>query len=262
MSIETTIRRLPGQYGVDAQNLNSGTTLQYQSHEVFASASLIKVPILAELYRRVEEEHLDLNETVVMKQEDQVPGSGVLMDLTPGLALSLRDLATLMITVSDNTATNLLIDYLGVDSVNLLMRRLGLTQTALEGRLQRMPVAQTQRNRTTAHDMSRLMELLVTGRLISYDVSNRMLDLLQRCQGPVSIAPATPHDSDLLGTVPPIRVAHKTGSLSQARHDSGIVFWNKTVLVVTIMSQGAPEGVLLRNITRIGREVVRALTRS
>lgn len=258
MSIESLVKSWNGEYSVSATHLKTGDHLAWREHEVMPSASLIKVPIMAEIFRRVEEEHLDLNETLVMTQEDQVSGSGVLMDLTPGLRLSLRDLTTLMITVSDNTATNLLIDFLGVEAVNQLMRRLGLNQTVLERRLQRVPTERPRMNRTSAHDMTRLMELLARGEVISARISLEMVDILSRCQGPVSIAPLPPVSS-VPAALPRRTVAHKTGSLEQARHDSGIVSWTNGAYVATIMSQGAPESVLLKNITRLGRELYRAL---
>lgn len=252
MTLESLAAKLPGEYAVFAKNLQTGQVMALSEHQVFPSASLIKVPIMAEVFRRVEEEHLSLDDTLVMRSEDQVSGSGVLKDLTPGIRLSLRDLTTLMITVSDNTATNLLIDFVGVDSVNHLMRRLGLTHTALERRLQRIPVERPRINRTTAYDMSRLMELMARGEVISHDVSSRMVNLLHRCQAPQVLASESPEPA-YVGTEPPIRVAHKTGSLSDARHDSGIVYFPRGALVVTIMSQGASEMLLHKSIARIGR---------
>lgn len=251
MTLESLMERWSGKYSVFARNLHSGQTLALGEHQVFPSASLIKVPILAEVFRRVEEEGLSLDETLLMRPEDQVPGSGVLKDLTPGTRYTLRDLSTLMITVSDNTATNLLIDYLTVDAVNALLRRLGLLQTTLERRLERVPAHVTNINRTTAYEMSRLMELLATGQLISQEVSRRMIDRLERCQAPYVFAPQ-PDDPRYIGQLPAIRVAHKTGSLRQARHDTGIVFHAKGVFVATVLSEGAPTAQLQDRIHRIG----------
>ncbi len=258
MTVAALAAELPGAYSIYAKNLITGRTIQYREHETMPSASLIKVPIMAEIFRRVEEEHLNLDDTLVMRQEDQVPGSGVLMDLTPGLTLSIRDLTTLMITISDNTATNLLIDFAGVDAVNALIRRLGLHHTVLERRLERIPVIRDQVNRTTAYDMSRLMELLATGQLISVDVSRRMIDILSRCQGPVSIAPPVP-DTPFVGGLPAMKIAHKTGSLDRARHDSGVIYTARHTLVSTIMSQGAPADRLLPSLGRLGRAVLKEL---
>lgn len=260
MTIESRLRVVPGRVGLYAQNLDTGLVTSWHEHEVFASASLIKVPILAEVFRRVEEESLNLDETLIMRSEDQVPGSGILKDLTPNTRFNIRDLATLMITVSDNTATNLLIDFLDVRSVNALTRRLGLLNTVLERRLERIPMQRDQVNRTTAYDMTRLMGLIAQGELISADASRRMAAILLRCQAPQSLAPIAP-EPPYVGQLPRIRVAHKTGSLDQAQHDSGIVYTPKTSFTVTILSEGAPHTILQTHVTRIGLEVFRHLSR-
>ncbi len=260
MTLSSELARIPGHVGLYAKNLDTQKIIAWHESEVFASASLIKVPILAELFRRVEEEGLNLDETLTLHQEDQVPGSGVLKDLTTGTRYPLRDLATLMITVSDNTATNLLIDYLGIEPVNALIRRLGLLHTALERRLERVPVQRRLLNRTTAYDMTRLMELIAQGQVIAVAASSRMVDLLARCQAPQALAPFA-REAPYIGSLPPIRVAHKTGSLAQARHDSGIIYTQKGVLVATIMTEGAPESVLQKHLYRIGRALYSQLSR-
>lgn len=258
MSLATLIEPRPGSYSVYAKNLQTEKSVGYDEHRIMPSASLIKVPIMAEVFRRVEEEYLSLDDTLVMKKEDQVPGSGVLIDLSPGLRLSLRDLTMLMITVSDNTATNMLIDYLSVDAVNLLIRRLGLQHTVLERRLERIPVEHERINRTTSYDMTRLMELLATGQVVSVDVSRRMVDILSRCQGPLSIG-ALPKAPRYVGQLPLIRFAHKTGSLNEARHDSGIMYHGNDVYVMTILSAGLPEADLLKQTQQIGKSLLRFL---
>lgn len=259
MSLQARIQTFPGQVSFYAKNLNTGKTVGWHEHEVMPSASLIKVPILAELFRRVEEESLSLDDTVTVRLEDQVPGSGVLKDLTPNTRYALRDVATLMITVSDNTATNLLIDYLGVPAVNTLIRRLGLLHTVLERRLERLPVERSQVNRTSSADMTRLMELIAEGQVVSVDVCRRLVDVLMRCQAPQSLAPTPKNTTTWVGQTPSTQVAHKTGSLDQARHDSGIIYHANQVMVATIMSQGAPEATLQNHIDRIGLELFRQL---
>lgn len=255
------IATLPGRYALYAQDLVSQQVAAYHANEVFASASLIKVPIMVEIFRQVEEAGLNLDQRLTLSAEDQVPGSGVLKDLTPGQSWSLRDLTTLMITVSDNTATNLLIDFIGVDRINATQRQLGLLQTQLVRRLERIPTLRPTVNATTAHDMSRLMMLLARGECISRSVSERMVTLLTRCQGPLSIAPA-PRPAIWAGAPTQLTVAHKTGSLEDAFHDSGIVYGpHGQAYVATILSQGVPAARLAPNLRRIGRAIPRWLHR-
>ncbi len=257
VELQNLIQTLPGRYAVFAKNLETQKTFAYHEHDIFPSASVIKVPILIELYRRVEEDHLSLDHLLLMRKEDQVGGSGVLKDLTPGTEYSLRDLATLMITVSDNTATNLLIDYLGVDWVNSTIRRLGTQNTELIRKLQRVPAEYDQINHTCAYDMALLMEKLARGTAISLAVSEQMVNLLTRCQGPVSIAKNLT-DSVFVGKKEVI-VAHKTGSLSEASHDVGIVYSPHMNYVAAILSEGLPYRQLLANTQRIGSHLTSVL---
>ncbi len=258
MQLQELIGTLVGRYGIYAKNLTTQKTFIFHGDEIFPSASVIKVPILIELYRQVEESHLSLDHVLVMRQEDQVGGSGVLKDLTPSTEYCLRDLATLMVTVSDNTATNLLIDHLGVDKINATLRHLGAEKTELVRKLQRVPAETHSRiNHTCAYDMALLMDKLATGTAISLAVSEEMVSLLSRCQGPVSIA-KTPSDSPFIGKNDVI-IAHKIGSLSNACHDVGIVYSPQINYVAAILSEGAPYSTLLTNTKRIGSHLARAL---
>lgn len=258
LELREWINTLPGHYGVYAKNLKTGRIFAFRDTDIFPSASVIKVPILIELYRRVEEDHLSLDHLLLLRKEDQVGGSGVLKDLSANTEYSLRDLAALMITVSDNTATNLLIDYLGVDSVNATARRLGATDTELVRPLQRVPAERAGSiNHTTARDMALLMERLATGKAISLAVSEQMVALLKRCQGPLSIGKAV-DDPDFVGEVR-VSAAHKTGSLSQASHDVGIIYSPRINYVAAILSHDYPHDALLSNIQRIGTRLPQVL---
>lgn len=253
MQLTSLLDPAVGSYGVFAINLRTQKTVAYHEKDVFPSASTIKIPIMIELYRRVEEENLSLDAMVTMRAEDQVDGSGVLFDLTPGQAYCLRDLNTLMITVSDNTATNLLIDFLGVDAINATMRRIGIHDTELVRRLQRVPTERTSTNRATAYDMAEMVARLARGEVISSAVSNRMIDVMKRCQGPVSITTLVPQQT-YCGQPPTVTIAHKTGSLSDACHDVGVVYMSDGLsYAAALMSQGAPYGTLAPILRRIGR---------
>ncbi len=254
MTLDTLLAKAPGRFGVYVQDLDSGGVLAHNPDQIFPSASTIKVPIMAELYRRVEHDRVSLDDRLVMRQEDQVGGSGVLQDLTAGNTFCLRDLMTLMITVSDNTATNLLIDYLGPDPINQMIRHLGMKNTQLVRRLQRMPTDQPDTyNHTTAFDLSLLMQKLAQGAVVSQLASEHMVRLLGRCQGPVSIVDRV-QGGRHLGEPGPVTVAHKTGSLDQARHDTGIVYRSgRGAYVATILSQGAPFDQLEKTMGQLAR---------
>lgn len=261
MLAESLIAKLPGRYAIYAKDLESDAVLAYHEHDIFPSASTIKVPIMAEVYRRVEDEHASLDDMLIMRREDQVGGSGVLQDLSQGASFSIRDLTTLMITVSDNTATNLLIDYLGLGKINQMIQRLGMKNTELVRRLQRIPAERPDTfNHTTAYDLSLVMEKLARGQCVSQLASEHMVNILSRCQGPISLIDKT-RSGRYVGQPRSVAVAHKTGSLDQARHDTGIVYREGgRVYVATVLSEGAPFDQLTKAMSQIARNLPRWLS--
>lgn len=127
---------VPGVMGVAVVDLSTGERFGVNDTLVFPQGSSIKIPILIELYRQVETGRLQLDERVPVRVADQVGGSGVLQRFGDGTSmLSLRDLAVLMIVLSDNTATNLLIDKVGMENVNRMLQELGLPNTKLQRKM-------------------------------------------------------------------------------------------------------------------------------
>lgn len=244
----------PGRVGLWAKRLPAGPVLAFRAEEVVPAASLIKLLVMVEVYRQWEEEARPLDRRLCMRAEDQVGGSGVLKDLGTPSRWSVRDLTTLMMTVSDNTATNLLLDHLGIDRINATAAALGLAHTRVVRRLERLPYPRSAEiNRTCPADMGALLEGLARGQVVSLAASRRMLRLMERCQGPLLIAP--PPQARWSGSaLPPVwRVAHKTASLDDARHDAGVVFGPRGAYVAVICGHGAPEPRLRRFGERLGR---------
>jgi beta-lactamase class A len=125
-------RKLDGVLGVAILDLNSGQRLELRPGDVFPQASSIKVAVLAELYRQAQAGKLKLTDLYTVQAGDLVADSDIMNGLTPGVTrITLRDLATMMVAVSDNSATNVLIDRVGMDNVNALMDSLGLPHTRL-----------------------------------------------------------------------------------------------------------------------------------
>lgn len=182
---------------------------------VFPAASLAKVPILVELARQLAqpESTLSWETRLEVSEEARVPSDGVLGDLSPDLRPTVQDAAHLMITISDNTASNLLLDLVGMESVNATMRDLGLRGTRLERRFIDFEARKAGRdNWTTAADMALLFSHLYRGRVPERE---RLLKILLR-QNDYSILPA------YWGEETPF--AHKTGGLEGIMHDAGILF--------------------------------------
>lgn len=146
----------------------------------FHAASTIKVPIMIEAYRQMERGLLDPDDTHSLRDEDRVPGSGVLSHLHAGLELTVSDLVNLMITVSDNTATNLVLDRTGLDAVNATMQSLGMRDSIL-GRpmLGRLPKEGEPENWATPRDFARCIQAIVSGQAASTESCARMVETLQ-----------------------------------------------------------------------------------
>ena len=222
-ALEARIARHQGVVGLFARDLTTGETLSIGGSEQFPSASVIKVPILVELFHNVERGTLKLTDPLIMLSADQRPGSGVLQFLSTPHTLTVADAALLMIVMSDNTATNLIIDKVGIRNVNARMDSLGLRQTRLHakvflGSATTIDTAATRRwgfGVTTPQEMAGLFEHMYRGTAISPAASKQMLDVLKKNFDYEEIPRLLP-----AGVV----VAHKTGKLNDSRSDCGIVF--------------------------------------
>jgi len=226
-----------GRMGVAIALLNTDETVLYNAEQVFPSASVIKVAVLAEVYRQCAEGSLDLGRRLTLGAAARVMGSGVLAHLRDGLTLTVEDAAKLMIIVSDNVATNMLIDLVGVEAINATLRRLDLRGTVLRRKVSfDLPGSFAD---TTPGDMLRLFTLLDRRELVSAAASEAMLAILKDCAADSMIPrylPINPYAEELGRPLPPVEVAHKTGAISGVRNDVGLVILR------------SPEGVQVRYI--------------
>ncbi|GAA0513948.1 serine hydrolase [Deinococcus depolymerans] len=210
---------------------------------VFPAASTIKVPLLVMALQAAQRGDLSLADRVTVQAADRVPGAGVLHELGPGLALSWQDALTLMIIVSDNTATNLTIERLGVAAVNDWLTAQGLTGTRLVGKLQLPPEQRNEaqrrgeRNAVCARDQAQLLGRLLAGDLLDPAHTALALGILERQQYRDLIGRGVPAHPD--GT-PLYRVASKSGELTGVHHDVGVVFTPRP-LVVALLSEGGAD---------------------
>jgi beta-lactamase class A len=163
-------------------DLESRGHLARDEDDVMPTASLIKVPILVALYQAVEDGRVRLDNRITYREEHACLGSGVLERLTPGVEMTVRDAAVLMIIISDNSATNMCIDTAGLDNVNAQMRRYGLAETSIFRRLGDRSAGLDPRkmNVSTAGEMARLLELIARHEAVSEAASEDMLRILRR----------------------------------------------------------------------------------
>jgi beta-lactamase class A len=226
--LNETAASFGGVMGIFVKDLKSGQTFGANADTVFPQASSIKIAVLIELFRQAEARRLRLEERIEVNRNQMVGGSGVLQDLTgAGSALSLRDLAVLMIVLSDNTATNILIDRVGMENVNTTLEGLGLGHTRLERRMMDAAAEKANReNHSTPREMATLLELLEEGKLLDPEHTAAALEILQYPK-------ETPLRAGLPESAP---VADKHGELQGVRCDSGIVSLAGAPYVIAVMT--------------------------
>jgi beta-lactamase class A len=230
--LEATIKEvdqhLDGVMGLAIEDLTTGDQVVLHENEVFAQASSIKIAVLAELYRQVEQGKLKLTDLYTVQASDLVADSDIMGGLTPGLTrVTLRDLATMMVAVSDNSATNVLIDRLGMENVNALLDSQGLSHTRLHRKMMDLEAAkQGRENISTPHEMMSLLENIYRGRVLKQESTADFFKVL-----------STNKDSWIPRDLPAgLKIANKPGALERVRNDSGVVFVEGRPYVICVMT--------------------------
>src|SRR5215831_16292362 len=179
-TVQDADRHLDGVIGVAILDLSTGHKYLLHADEVMPTASSIKIAVLAELYRQAQQGKVKLTDFYTLEQADLVGGSGITGVLTPRMTrLTLRDVAGLMISVSDNSATNVIIDRLGMENVNALLDSLGLTHTRLRRKMMDLKAAAEGReNVATPHEMMLLLENLYRGKVLGREFSEDFFKVL------------------------------------------------------------------------------------
>ncbi|MFB4299223.1 serine hydrolase [Actinomadura sp. NTSP31] len=223
--------RLGGTLGVVAHDLGTGERAEVNAGHRFTSASVIKLAVMAAVLAEAGAGGRSLDDRLPAPPDARVPGSGVIKDLADAAEFSVRDLVTLMIIVSDNTATNLLIDLVGRDAVNAWCAGRGLHGTVLARVM--MDAAARERgeeNLTTPADVAALLTGLVRGELLGEEGTAFALDVLARQQVNDRLPRHLP---------PGVTLAHKTGELASVCHDAGIVLAKgREPIILVAMTEG------------------------
>jgi beta-lactamase class A len=224
-----------GKVAVAVKHLRNGQSFAYHDSEVMPTASLIKLPVMIELYRQAEAKKVDLNVMLVLKESDKVPGSGILTShFTAGARFRLCDAARLMIAFSDNTATNLVLDAVGIGSTAATMDVLGYPNTKIHSKVFRRDTSVfPDRSKkyglgsTTAGEMVRLCEAIHRKALVSPKACEEMLAHLRACEDRDKFPRLLPPD---------VKVAFKTGSLADTRTAAGILEWPGGPVALCVLS--------------------------
>lgn len=221
---------LDGVLGLALKDLKTGKTFFLRERETFPQASSIKIAVLLEVLKQAEEGRLRLDELLAVEEGRKVGGSGILVHLgRPALSLSVRDTAVLMIVLSDNTATNMLIDRVGMEAVNARLSRLGLAKTRLQRKMMDLKAAAEGReNVSTPFEMMTLLEKVWIGSVLAEPGRKDFLDILA--------IPKDPPSPIRQGVPDEVEVAEKPGELEAVRCDSGIVMLPGRPYVISVMT--------------------------
>ena len=232
MKLEKSIidvdRNLDGVMGIAVVDLTDGRKYLLHSNDIFPQASSIKICVLAELYRQAQQGKLKLTDLYTVNASDLVQDSDIMGGLTPGITrITLRDLATMMVAVSDNSATNVLIDRVGMDNVNTFLSAQGLRDTRLRRKMMDLKAATEGReNVSTPNEMSLLLAALYRGEILNKEMTADFFKVL-----------STHKDSWIPRDLPDdLKIADKPGALEGVRNDSGVIFVDKRPYVLCVMT--------------------------
>ncbi|MDT4965966.1 MAG: beta-lactamase class [Acidobacteriota bacterium] len=223
-----------------ARNLDTGASYSFNGDERVRTASTIKVAIMIEAFARVTEGKLKWTDELVLSKDKKVGGSGILSEFSDGLRLTFRDAVNLMMIMSDNSATNLVIDVLTADAVNARMDSLGMKDTRLMRRVfggGESAEGKKEENkrfglgRTSPREMVAIIEKLERGEIVNPTVSKEMLELMKREQGTNGIWRA-------LWKIPK---ATKSGALDTLRSNVGVIYHPRGRIALAITCEDMPE---------------------
>jgi len=236
--IQNEIGSFSGKVWIYAKNLDTGKDYALRADEPVRTASTIKLPIMTEVFHQVAQGKINWTNEFVLKGKQG--GSGVLGEFSDGAKIDLRTATNLMIVVSDNTATNLILDKVSSNSVNDFMDTLGLKQTRSLRKIGGGGDAKAYDEPlnklfgigvSSPKDMVKLLEMLERGEVVSREASAEMIAVLKRQQYTDGIG------RNLLDTVP---VASKSGALDRLRSDVGIIYTRRGRIVMAITVDDMP----------------------
>ena len=233
--VEEIAGRLDGVMGAAILDLTDGRILLRNADRVFPTASSIKIAVLLELYRQDQETRAGakgkakLDDIYTFDPKDLVEDSQIMAGLTAGVTrVTNRDLAQFMVAVSDNAATNVLIDHVGMQNVNATLRSLGLTKTMLRRKM--IDIAAARRgdeNVSTPQEMARLLEMIYKGKALNQELTGDLIKQLKTLKKDSYLSYELPADVEL---------ADKPGTLDGVRTDSGIVFARNRPFAISVMT--------------------------
>ncbi len=215
----------------------------------FRAASTVKIPLMVEIYRQIDRGERTIDDRYVVRDADRAIGSGVILHLHEGIELTLGDLVYLMISISDNTATNLLIDFAGMENVNATMQSLGMTGSTLGRKMKGRPAeGDEQENWATPVDYATVVQAILNGLAASAECCAEMVAMLEKQQNKRRISRYLPEEDG-------IRWGTKTGSISGVTNDAGFIMTERGTLIVSVFCQGLAD-------QHVGEKVIGDISRA
>ena len=240
--LQAMIAQYAGKVALFAHNLGTGQTVAIQADQPVPTASVIKLTILYEALEQIRAGKASWDEKLTLTKAEQVPGSGVLLFFDTPLTLTLKDALTMMIVISDNTATDLVIDRLGIQNIDRQIQAMGLKDTWLYKRIMLpatspMPADQKEfgLGKTTAREMASVLTRLVTCNLGPYSGPGTgkpvqpLCDVAMHMLGNQFYRDSLPRYLDSTG----LRIANKSGAVEHVRNDVGVVYANTGPIVMS-----------------------------
>ncbi|MCC6019458.1 MAG: class A beta-lactamase-related serine hydrolase [Candidatus Verstraetearchaeota archaeon] len=247
------IKSVEGTFGIVIKILDTGDEIDINGEEIFPAASIIKIPILVEAFRQNLEGRIKLDEPITLRNEDKVGGMGILKELSPGIQLPFIDILTLMIIISDNTATNITIEKVGMKNVNEYMKQLGLKNTILQRKMMDLEARKRGlENLTTPRDMTILLQKIFEKTILDNKSCEKILDILKRQQVNDRIPKYLPEN---------IPIAHKTGELPGVRHDVGIIYTEKHPYIISAMTKNLKDPLSQKTSGGAGSEAIAKISK-
>jgi beta-lactamase class A len=238
--VRAEIDPFKGKVFLFAQNLDTGQTYSFNGDERVRTASTIKITVMIEVFARVADGRAKWTDELVLTKAARYAGSGILPELSDGLRLTLRDCVRLMMTLSDNTATNMVLDYLSTDAVNERMESLGFKHTRIMRRVgsggesKAGKEADNKRfglGATTPHEMVEIMAKLEGGEIVNKEASKEMIDLMKREQARYAIG----------RSIPDVPMASKYGALDALRSCVAILYTKQGKIAMAITVDEMPQ---------------------
>lgn len=217
-----------------------GNVVEVDADEKFETASAIKTFILIDLFQQIHNGTKSLDDMLVYTEENEIEGSGVLKALDFGVTMTAKNFATLMIIVSDNVATNVMIDYLGLDHINSTIKKWGFNDTILHNKIdfEKYKLLGT----STPRDYGKAFTMIHDGTLISKEACEQMLEIFKKQHYNSMITKDFPQfylsgDDDLLSEEDQVSVASKSGSMNACRNDGGLVYTPYGAYVIVMFNK-------------------------